>query len=60
MNDLVLRKHLQRDGTLPFSTKTLQVMEMKGRLPTPIKLGERLFAYRRHELEFCLARMARA
>ena len=57
---LIPRKTLQKNGTLPFSTPTLKKMEAAGRLPAPVRIGARLFAYRKPELDACLARMARA
>jgi hypothetical protein len=58
MADLILRKHLQHDGTLPFSTAHLKKLEASGILPKPIKLGDRLFAYRRRELNAALAKLS--
>jgi predicted DNA-binding transcriptional regulator AlpA len=54
---LVLRKRLQKDGTLPFSTPTIRKLESEGRLPQPVCLGPRLFAYRKTELDAALARL---
>jgi predicted DNA-binding transcriptional regulator AlpA len=57
MNDLVFRKHLQKNGILPLSTKTLQAMETAGVLPKPVKLGDRLYAYRRNEFDAAMAKL---
>jgi predicted DNA-binding transcriptional regulator AlpA len=57
VNDLVFRKHLKRDGILPFSTTQIKRLEASGVLPRPVKLGDRLFAYRRHEFDACMAKL---
>ncbi len=59
MNDLVLRKVLQRTGRLPFSTPQIKRMEAAGKLPKPIQVTERIFAYRRDEFDVAEAALTR-
>jgi hypothetical protein len=57
MVDLVLRKNLQRDGTLPLSTHTIKRLELDGALPRAIRVSPRIFAYHRTEIKAALARL---
>jgi hypothetical protein len=57
MRDFVLRKHLQTSGDLPFSTTRCKRMENDGRLPTPVRVTERVVACRASEWEIARRRL---